>query len=187
MKTLTRMEMLQELIADRAFARKVDLASDFIAPGYEPLTQVSERVGVRAMRTRLCTGDVLAFLWFRDGEIKECGSRFWLSDEAEAAIANGYFKTARLLVRQDAADLLNDANNPGDEGVYLSPFMRLMVEASKHFSLGAEAGKRVKKEVLVEWFVKRTLSDGTKISNNIADSMATLCRQPGAMRGGNKR
>jgi hypothetical protein len=62
-------------------------------------------------------------------------------------------------------------------------FIRMQIEAVRHFK-----GKTVKKAELVRYFLdKKSLPDGTPITQNLADMLATLSRSPRAMKGGNKR
>jgi hypothetical protein len=44
-----------------------------------------------------------------------------------------------------------------------------------------------KKEELEEYFRARKVVDGKLISKNLASQLATLCRPPSAMRGGNRK
>ena len=71
-------------------------------------------------------------------------------------------------------------------GGYISPFITLMLGAVQ--ALGVSEATPRKHEELCEYFLaKRTLPDGTRITPNLAKSMATLCRPSSAMSGGNRR
>ena len=47
-------------------------------------------------------------------------------------------------------------------------------------------GRQEKKDSLYEWFLAQKV-DGERVSQNLADAMATLIRLPSAQRGGSKR
>ena len=65
-------------------------------------------------------------------------------------------------------------------------FISIAHEAIRHFQISVSANSYPKKEVLVEYFERRRLSNGTVISRHQADSLATFCRPVQAMKGGNK-
>lgn len=73
------------------------------------------------------------------------------------------------------------------EGLYLSPFMVLMIEAIRKFEITGEVDPTLKKDVLEQHFIAQKLPKGTAISENQAKMMATFVRSPEAMRGGQKR
>jgi hypothetical protein len=68
---------------------------------------------------------------------------------------------------------------------YIPPFVALMLEAVREFGISAANPSPAKKR-LTGYFEGRMV-EGQTISPNLADTMATLCRSPAAMRGGNKR
>ena len=68
----------------------------------------------------------------------------------------------------------------------LPEFISIAHEAIRHFQISVSANSYPKKEVLVEYFQRRRLSNGTVISRHQADSLATFCRPVQAMKGGNK-
>jgi hypothetical protein len=74
---------------------------------------------------------------------------------------------------------------PAIDGGYLSPFMVLMLAAVQHLKISEQHCP--KKEVLEEHFRAQRLPDGTPISPNQARDLATFCRPPAAMRGGNTK
>lgn len=80
----------------------------------------------------------------------------------------------------EPVDRAQDAVDP----IYTTPYLELMQDAIKHF--GLTALRQEKKEVLSDWFRTQQIA-GVPISNNLADSMATLIRLPSAQRGGAKR
>jgi hypothetical protein len=71
-----------------------------------------------------------------------------------------------------------------DAPAYTTPYLELMQEAIEHF--GLSDARQEKKDSLYEWFLNKEV-EGMPISNNLADAMATLIRQPGAQRGGARR
>jgi hypothetical protein len=79
---------------------------------------------------------------------------------------------------------VEDEPLPATDEVYLSPFLKLAVEASQQFKI-SEQNPSTKKE-LVNHFLKQTV-DGKLISPNIAGQLATLIRPPAAMKGGKKK
>jgi hypothetical protein len=71
-----------------------------------------------------------------------------------------------------------------DAPPYTTPYLALMHEAIERFGLCEE--RQEKKECLFEWFVSKHV-DGKRVSNNLADAMATLIRLPRSQHGGSKR
>jgi len=76
------------------------------------------------------------------------------------------------------------AAKPAPALEYTTPYLALMQEAIAHFGM-SEKGQE-KKDNLFAWFAAQEI-DGERISNNLADAMATLIRLPGSQRGGAKR
>jgi len=72
------------------------------------------------------------------------------------------------------------------EGVYLPPFVEIMIEALRHFGIAPDKQSPTKKEIEA-FFLEKKLPDGRPITPNLASHMATLIRPPEAMRGGNRR
>jgi hypothetical protein len=65
-------------------------------------------------------------------------------------------------------------------------FVRLLKEAIDHFkSTGKRPSERPKKEIKQYFLDKKQLPDGRPITTHMADSLATFCRSPRAMEGGN--
>jgi hypothetical protein len=73
------------------------------------------------------------------------------------------------------------------EGVYLSPFMQMMLNAVRHFDISDTPNPRLRKEEIKQYFIAQRLPNGQGISPNQAESMATFVRPVDAMKGGNKR
>jgi hypothetical protein len=71
-----------------------------------------------------------------------------------------------------------------DAAGYTTPYLELMQAAIAHF--GLSEARPEKKESLSEWFRAQEV-EGERVSQNLADAMATLIRQPSAQRGGSKR
>jgi hypothetical protein len=76
---------------------------------------------------------------------------------------------------------------PNVDGLYISPFIRIMLRAIKHFEITEKPSPWLKKGVLVDYFVDQKLPDGTPISRHQAEMMATFIRPPDAMLGRAKR
>jgi hypothetical protein len=75
---------------------------------------------------------------------------------------------------------------PPDDGDFI--FARLLIEAVEHFkSTGKGSRQRTKKEVKQYFLDLKRLPDGTEITAHMAEKLATFCRSPQAMKGGNKR
>jgi hypothetical protein len=70
------------------------------------------------------------------------------------------------------------------EEIYTTPYLELMQAAIASF--GITAHYQCKKELLSDWFLEQKV-EGEALSQNLADAMATLIRQPSAQRGGAKR
>lgn len=68
---------------------------------------------------------------------------------------------------------------------YHSPYIKMMLVASRKFQITGTSFP--KKEELQAYFETLRLPDGSPISTRMAEAMATLCRPPEAMKGGNKR
>jgi len=82
------------------------------------------------------------------------------------------------------------AHEPQQAESYLSPFLELMIEASRRFQICPEplrGAEWLKKEVLVEHFLGLEIPGVGPLSRSQAESMATFCRPPNFMRGGNRR
>jgi len=76
------------------------------------------------------------------------------------------------------------ASNDDAEEAYTTPYLELMQAAIATF--GISARYQCKKELLSDWFQEQKV-EGEPLSQNLADAMATLIRQPSAQRGGAKR
>jgi hypothetical protein len=69
-------------------------------------------------------------------------------------------------------------------GSYITPHIALMLEAIELFDIPERTPK---KDELKQHFLGKFLPDGSPITDNQASAMATFCRPPEAMKGGNKR
>ena len=75
---------------------------------------------------------------------------------------------------------------PPDDEDYI--FARLLIEAIEHFkSTGKSPSERTKKEVKKYFLDLGHLPDGSPITAHMAEKLATFCRSPQAMKGGNKK
>jgi hypothetical protein len=70
------------------------------------------------------------------------------------------------------------------DGVYLSPFVVLMMAAVRHFEISER--RWPKKEALEQYFRAQKLPGGRPVSPHQARHLATFCRPLAALRGGNK-
>jgi hypothetical protein len=158
--------------------------SDWIPPGYIDVTELVRQHGVDRVRNDLFGGRLQADGWKALYPIERT---FWLADDAPRWLATGLMPDGperpphRILVR--AEDELKPP--PATVGVYLSPFMVLMLEAVRRFEINEQ--RWPKKEELEEYFRAQKLPDGTPISLNHARLLATFCRPLAAMSGGNSK
>lgn len=93
----------------------------------------------------------------------------------------------RFLVKAIWPDIVPEVAHPSsgaDEVPYTTAYLELMQAAIVHFGLTAD--RQGNKENLSDWFHEQVI-EGKQISRNLADSMATLVRQPSAQRGGSRR
>jgi hypothetical protein len=75
---------------------------------------------------------------------------------------------------------------PPDDEDYI--FARLLIEAIEHFkSTGKGPSQRTKKEVKQYFLDLKRLPDGRLITGHMAEKLATFCRSPRAMEGGNPK
>lgn len=179
--------------------------SSFVPPGYELLTVLREQCGEEKLRHDLCTGALTAYAWERT-DIREIPQSEWLDDANEVWLRHGSIGRHShplpkpiakwtILVRQTnrsntttASSDVKPQNTSERATQYESPYMDLMRRAISHFRIGTADGAKVKKSTIVEWLLDQTLADGkTKLGPTAAEYMATFCRPPEAMKGGNKR
>lgn len=179
--------IIDELRADRDFAKNLDEASNFVPPGYRPLAAGRDELGGKELRRLLILGKLTACIWHRDGTFKELTKKFWLSDKAEGAIVLGHTGLYRILLAEEGIGTEAPNEVLQADKTFVSPYIQRMLQASREFDLGSPKGRLVKKETLVTWFLEKGLPDGTAVSRNQAESMASLCRHPDAMRGGLRR
>jgi hypothetical protein len=114
----------------------------------------------------------------------------WLRQDAEIWLRTGQKKGSihgtvsgdQILIKEAAK--AEPVQLPAPE--YLSPFLDLMIKATRHFRIRPN-GALPKKADIVEYFEQRKLPDGTPISKTQAETMATLIRPPEAMKGGQKK
>jgi hypothetical protein len=93
----------------------------------------------------------------------------------------------RFLVRAIWPDYFPETVRPMQDAenvIYTTPYLELMQAAIAHF--GISPGNQGKKECLMDWFLEQEI-EGERLSNKLADAMATLIRLPFAQRGGSKR
>jgi len=169
----------------------------FIPDGYEPIADVAARGDKQKIGGFLAAGKLTAYVLDPWGRLKPIGAEFWRLRDGPGVLEEGILpkKTSggsqyqhggcKVLIKipkqREAAP--KSSISPND--IYLSPFMKIMLEAIKEF--GIDATSWPKKEELTEHFRKKKLPDGSTVSPNQAEHMATFCRPFEAMKGGQKR
>jgi hypothetical protein len=164
----------------------------WIPPGYVRVEALVRERGKNKARSDLFSGRRRAFVWDRyTGSLEAIEPTSWCGREAEEHWLLGMRFTKGsdgrdhehcILVREDEQP---PAPPPETSGTYLSPYMRLMLEAVRRFEISEEHWE--KKEVLEKHFRAQKLPDGTPISPNLARYLATFSRPLAAKRGGNKK
>jgi hypothetical protein len=166
--------------------------SEWIPPGYVSVVALVREHGVEKVRSDLFSAHLEAFEWdkFRGG-LDPIKPRDWCARDAEQLLQTGTTlersnypedtpRRRMILVRLDE----QPKPQPSTDGVYLPPFMQLMLEAVQHFKIGERQWP--KKEELEQYFRAQKLPDGTPVSANQAGHLATFVRPLAAMSGGNK-
>ena len=177
--------------------------SIFVPPNHWLLSD-RDRANDTELRGRLATGDEEAFYIDASGGLFSIFSNEWISDRGEAMLECGYYaprfykylngwhpldhdrsySTQVIIVRHKK--IKQPPQGPISEAEYLSPFLIMMIDASRHFNIRPGKGNPKKPEI-EEFFRRKILPDGTPISASQASSMATFVRPPEAMRGGQKK
>lgn len=168
---------------------------------------MEEAIGLGALVSvrRSLLGGQLIGMYCGERRLEEIHQTFWRKDEAEEVVRAGYVQVEGceyeecVFVKADDLDLLlqsednyaSDAKAPdridkmiGARNDYISPFVSLMLGATLKFDI---PNSFPKKDTLIRYFLDQSLPDGTPISKNQAEYMATFCRPAEMMRGGNKR
>jgi hypothetical protein len=154
------------------------------------------------LRIALLGGDLKGHYCDNDG-VKEIPRRYWRRDVSEVALRDGeasFGGDQQEFVFADKESFLQlcDRYQSRDwpygpstsapeilaEPAYTPPFMAMMTEAIQNFRIPTNAPK---KSELIEFFLAQRLPDGSPVSRNHAEAMATFCRPVEAMKGGNKR
>jgi hypothetical protein len=168
--------------------------SEWIPPGYVSVVVLVRDHGVEQVRSDLFSGRLEAFEWEEGfGDLRPLEPKVWCTNGAEEFLRTGtttsgwphYNSPAPsspgiVLVRLGE----QPKPRPAADGVYLSSFMQLMLEAVQHFEISEE--RWPKKEELEQYFTAQKLPDGTPVSAAQASYLATFCRPLAALRGGNK-
>jgi hypothetical protein len=163
--------------------------SDWTPPGYIDVPALVHQHGIDRVRSDLFSGRLQAYEWDSTAPaLSPIEPTFWLGAGAARSLATGLnshyhpeLPPCRILVRvEDEPRTL-----PTTGGVYLSPFIELMLAAVRHFEIGEN--RWPKKGALEEYFRAQKLPDGTPISAHHARSLATFCRPHAAMSGGNSK
>lgn len=167
----------------------------YIPPGYRPLLDFVSEHGAEAMRDKLYTGEYEAFRHELDGSMHSIFRQDWAGHLAEHWLSSGKwfsslrhdYSAPRILVKLPEPKLQDSAPEPSisPNDIYLSPFMEIMLAAIKLFAI--DSASWPKKHELIEHFQKQKLPDGSAVSPNQAEHMATFCRPFEAMKGGQKR
>jgi len=133
-------------------------------------------------------GRRVVFAMDSDGRLRELPGKLWWVWDPKAGV-DASERLADYLTDSDARYFVpiteTQTKIESVEGIYLSPFIQMMLKAVKHFEITEQAN--VKKAELEDYFRRPKLPDGTSISNVQAGYLATFCRSPEAMKGGNKR
>jgi hypothetical protein len=156
-------------------------------PGYIDVTALTRERGIDKVRNDLFNGRLQAYKWDGTaGEFYPIEPRLWCADGAERWLEQGWppdyrgCRPFKVIVRVED----EPKPPPVTDGVYLSPFMVLMLVAVQHFEIGEQ--RWPKKEALEQYFRAQKLPDGTPVSPHQARHLATFCRPLAALRGGNK-
>jgi hypothetical protein len=159
----------------------------FIPPGFKPVLEFVHANGVDEARRRLATGEPESVHWSKhNGQLYGISRSDWLRQDAEIWLQTGQKKESfrdpfgdQILIKEAEPVQL-----PAPE--YLSPFLELMIKATRHFNIRPN-GALPKKADIVKHFEQQKLPDGTPISPHQAKEMATFVRPPHAMKGGQKK
>jgi hypothetical protein len=169
------------------------MSDKWTPPGYVDVVALVREHGKDKARSDLFSGRRRAFVWDRyTGSLEPIEPTSWCGREAEEHWLLGMRFTKGsdgrkthehcILVREDEQP---PAPRPETSGTCRSPYMRLMLEANRHYGISEEQWP--KKEVLEEYFRAQKLPDGTLVSPNLASQLATHCRPLAAKRGGNTK
>jgi hypothetical protein len=166
--------------------------SEWIPPGYVSVVALVREHGVEKVRSDLFSGLLEAFEWDKHfGGLDPIKPRDWCSNDAEQLLRTGTTaersnypedKPRRRMILVRVGEKAKP--QPSTDGIYLSPFMQMMLEAVRHFEVSER--RWPKKEELEQYFLAQKLPDGTPVSANQAGHLATFVRPLAAMSGGNK-
>ena len=163
------------------------MSDEWTPPGYVSVVSLVREHGLDKVRSDLFSGRLAAFRWDgTQGQLVLIEPTAWCADTGRAVAGTGvapspHRRTSPLHDRREGG---GERAAPED-GAYVSPYMQLMLDAVRHFKIGA--GSWPKKEELEEHFRAQKLPDGKPISANHARYLATFCRPLAAMSGGNKK
>jgi hypothetical protein len=166
------------------------MSDDWIPPGFVDVTALVRQHGIDKVRNDLFSGRLQAYLLDAAGaNLIPMESRLWCGHSALYWLETGYcsgpndrqISTCKVIV--PAED--EPKPPPATDGVYLSPFMVMMLEAVRHFKINEQ--RWPKKGELEAYFLAQKLPDGTPITANQARNLATFCRPLAAMSGGNNK
>lgn len=74
---------------------------------------------------------------------------------------------------------------PPEVACYTSPFVRLQIDALKHFDIDPDNPPL--KKTVTDWLEKEAAARGIELSGRMLESLATSIRPPEAQKGGNKK
>jgi hypothetical protein len=162
--------------------------SDWIPSGYIDVTVLAQECGIDKVRNDLFSGQRRAFKQYKTrGGLDLIERGDWCTDEAGRWLKGEYPPDDFLSRHQPPFRVIVQVGPPPvTGGVYLPPFMVLMLAAIRRFNIGEET-PWPKKSELEQYFRAQRLPDGKPISLNQASYLATFCRPLAAMSGGNKR
>jgi hypothetical protein len=166
----------------------MNVITDWIPRDYVDVSELAAQRGVNRVRDDLFDGRLHAYRWDPLAPaLHAIEPTLWLKEDALRWLVTGeVFHDPgsfphRILVKVE--EKLKPP--PATDGVYLSPFIELMLKAIKHFKINKQHVP-VKKQ-LEAWFLAQELPDGKSISRNQARNLATFCRPIEAIRGGNSK
>jgi hypothetical protein len=161
---------------------------DWIPRGYVDVSELLPQHGFNRVRDDLFEGRLQAYRWDPiTPALHPIEPTFWLAENATKWLALGEVSDGagsvphRIIVQVE--EKLTPP--PATDGVYLSPFISLMVVASRHFKISED--DYPKKPELEAHFRTQKLPDGTPITANQARNLASFCRPLGAKKGGNSK
>ncbi|RWB91009.1 hypothetical protein [Mesorhizobium sp.] len=167
---------------------------NFVPPGHVELRTVIQEHGgdVEAVRRKLFSGELEAVRYdeyagrryqiFPD-DWSQLAATYWLETGRWSTSALDHVREPILVVKPKEEA---QAAVPSLDGIYLSPFMVVMIEAIKKFDIQPDRPPPLVK-TLEHFFLSQPLPGGKKVTRRMAEAMATAVRPLEAMGGGNPK